>query len=425
MKPLDSESLLRVQGRVHGAAGLGIKAHLPAARRGEWVRIVRHLGPPLDAEVVGFSGEDVLLLPLGDAEGIGPGDRVEKVADSFAIRCDATLVGRVLDGIGRPLDDGPELSGELFQVKRPACSPLARARIERIVPTGIRAIDGFCSIGEGQRMGIFAGSGVGKTTLLCQLTERADADVIVLGLIGERGRELRDFLEALSPEAKQRSVIVCATSDQPALVRMKSAHVATAIAEYFRDRGKHVLLLIDSLTRFVRAARDVGLTAGEPPSRRGFPPSAFAELAPLIERTGLWKHGSITAFYSVLVEGSDLDEPVTDEARGLLDGHLVLDRNLSQRGHFPPIDVPRSLSRLMDGLVSAPHQQAARTLRALLAHYDDKRELVELGATQRGQDALLDQALARLPGLHAFLRQPRHEASPFASSVERLLELAR
>ncbi len=422
---LSNASLTRITGRVRAAVGLSVQAHLPAARRGEWVRIVRRHGPALDAEVVGFSGENVMLMPLGEARGVGPDDLVEKVAPSFAIACSDGLIGRVLDGIGRPLDDGPALSGTSWSVHRDAPSPLSRARIERIMPTGVRAIDGLCTVGEGQRLGIFAGSGVGKTSLLGRIATRADADVVVACLIGERGRELNEFLDGLAPETRARAVVVCATSDQPPLVRMKSAYVATAIAEYFRDQGKRVVLLMDSLTRFVRAARDVGLAAGEPPTRRGFPPSAFAELAPLLERAGNTQHGSITGFYTVLVEGGDLDEPVTDEARGLLDGHLVLDRVLAQRGHFPPIDVTRSLSRLMDTLISPPHAAAARKLRGWLQHYELKRDLVELGATQRGHDPMLDQALARLPAIQAFLRQEAHAPELFASSVERLIDLSR
>jgi len=420
---LDPLALTAVTGRVRAAVGLGVDAHLPGARRGDWVRIVRKHAEPLDAEVVGFTGERVMLMPLGQARGIGPDDLVEPVARSFAIACSDALIGRVLDGIGRPIDDGPALEGITWPVHREAPPPMSRRRIDRILPTGIRAIDGLCTVGEGQRLGVFAGSGVGKTTLLSRIAARADADVIVACLIGERGRELNEFLDALTPETRKRCVIVCATSDQPPLVRMKSAHVATAIAEYFRAEGRRVVLLMDSLTRFVRAARDVGLAAGEPPTRRGFPPSAFAELAPLVERTGLSEHGSITAFYSVLVEGGDLDEPVTDEARGLLDGHLVLDRVLAQRGHFPPIDVTRSLSRLMDSLVSPPHAQAARKLRAWLQHYELKRDLVELGAAQRGHDALLDQALARLPAIQGFLRQ---DSAPeaFASSVEKVIAVS-
>ncbi len=421
---LASESLTRTTGRVRAAVGLGVQAHLPAARRGEWVRILRRHAPALDAEVVGFSGENVMLMPLGDARGVGPDDVVEKVARAFAIHCSDALVGRVLDGLGRPLDDGPELSGATWSVHREAPSPMSRARIARIMPTGVRAIDGLCTVGEGQRLGIFAGSGVGKTSLLSRIASRADSDIIVACLIGERGRELNEFLDGLSPETRARCVVICATSDQPPLVRMKSAYVATAVAEYFRDQGKRVVLLMDSLTRFVRAARDVGLAAGEPPTRRGFPPSAFAELAPLLERAGMTSHGSITGFYTVLVEGGDLDEPVTDEARGLLDGHLVLDRVLAQRGHFPPVDITRSLSRLMDSLVAPSHAAAARKLRAWLQHYELKRDLVELGATHRGQDPLLDQAMARLPAIYAYLRQEANAPELFAVSVQRLIDLS-
>ena len=299
-----------------------------------------------------------------------------------------------------------------------------RPRLKQLFPTGVRAIDALCTVGEGQRLGIFAAAGVGKTTLLARIAQHAQADVIVACLIGERGRELNEFREeALDAETRARSVVVCATSDAPALERMKSAHIATRVAEYFRSQGRRVLLLVDSLTRLVRAAREVGLSAGEPPARRGFPPSAFAELAPLLERAGLTQQGSITAFYTVLVEGNDLDEPVADEVRGLLDGHLVLDRALAQRGHYPAIDVPRSISRLMAGVVTPAHRAAAERVRAWLARYYEKRDLVELGATARGVDPLLDQALEKLPAIDALLRQ-EHASLPLPELIERLCRVA-
>jgi FliI/YscN family ATPase len=421
---LPGDTLSKVEGRVHTAVGLSVKAHLPGAKRGDWVRIRRRGAPTLDAEVVAFSGTDVTLLPLGDPHGVGPDDVVEPVASSFAIRCSDALIGRVLDGTGQPIDGGPPIASELWPVRRPAPRPSERPRITRVMPTGVRAIDGLCTLGVGQRIGILAGSGVGKSTLLCRLAAHADAEVIVFGLVGERGRELEELVfDMLTPDARARSVVVCATSDEPPLVRMKSAHVATAIAEYFRARGKHVVLLIDSLTRFVRAARDVGLAAGEPPARRGFPPSAFAELAPLIERAGLTRDGAITGFYTVLVEGGDLDEPVTDEVRGLVDGHLILDRRLAERGHFPPIDVVKSLSRLSSQLMTPAQTTAAARVRRLLSHHEAKRDLLELGAYARGSDALLDRAIERLPELHAFLDQEPGEESSLSDTLMRVVEL--
>jgi type III secretion protein N (ATPase) len=401
--------------------GLTLSATIPGARRGDWVRIERRDGHPLEAEVIAFDGDGVTLMPLGSVRGVGPGDPVCLLGHALEVRCGEQLLGRVLDGTGRPLDGLGELTGELCAIDKPPPPALDRPRIRRVLPTGVRAIDTLCTVGEGQRIGLFAPAGVGKTSLLARLAEGASADVIVTCLIGERGRELNEYLEdALGERARARSVVVCATSDAAPLERMKSAQVATTIAEYFRDRGQRVLLLLDSLTRLVRAAREVGLAAGEPPTRRGFPPSAFSELPALLERAGLTPQGSITAFYTVLVEGNDLDEPVSDEVRGLLDGHLVLDRALAEQGHFPPIHVPQSLSRLMRELVSLPHLKAAERVRSLLSHYERKRDLLLLGAVEPGADALLDRAIAELPALHALLRQERGEAGDFADSVARL-----
>jgi len=291
--------------------------------------------------------------------------------------------------------------------------------------TGVRAIDGLMTFGEGQRIGLFAGSGVGKSSLLGRIAQRADADVVVVALVGERGREVREFLEdSLGEEGLARSVVVCATSDAPALVRMRSAWVATALAEHFRESGRRVLLLMDSVTRFARAAREVGLAAGEPPARRGYPPSALATLPRLLERGGMGERGSITAIYTVLVEGSDLEEPIADEVRGILDGHVVLDRELAARGRWPAIDPLRSLSRVMDRVVGADHREAARALREHLAVYEAKRDLVLLGAYEAGRDRRLDEALARIDEIEAFLRQEPGETSSLAEAARRLGALA-
>ena len=426
LAPRKEPQLSRSTGQVRASKGLTLTARIPGARRGDWVRVTRSDQSELDAEVIGFDDDDVTLMPLGDVRGVGPGDQVAWMGSGLSLRCSDELLGRVLDGMGRPLDDGPPIVGETCAISRSAPAPLSRPRVRRALPTGVRAIDALCTVVEGQRMGIFAPPGVGKTSLLARLAERADAEVIVVSLVGERGRELNEFLEdSLALDARARSVVVCATSDAPALERVKCAHVATAVAEHFRDQGKRVLLLVDSLTRMVRAAREVGLSAGEPPARRGFPPSAFSELAPLIERAGTAPHGSITAFYTVLVEGNDLDEPVADEVRGLLDGHLILDRGLSERGHYPAIQVTRSLSRLMAQVVSPAHQAAAKRFRALLAHYESKRDLVELGAVRAGADPLLDATLERLADIEALLCQEREDHTELASSVERLIRLDR
>lgn len=415
---------VEVTGRVSALVGLAVHATMPGVRAGEVVEILREGAPPLEAEVVGFDHERATLLPLGDARGVGPGDAVRATGRPLTVEVSDALLGRVLDGLGRPIDGAPLPAGEPWPVMRPSPSPLSRARIERPLVTGVRAIDGLTTLGEGQRVGLFAGSGAGKSTLLGRIAKRADADVVVVGLVGERGREVREFLEdCLGPEGLARSVVVCATSDAPALVRMRSAWVATAIAEHFRDGGRRVLLLMDSVTRFARAAREVGLAAGEPPARRGYPPSALAALPVLLERSGMGERGSITAVYTVLVEGGDLEEPIADEVRGTLDGHVILERELAARGRWPAIDPLRSLSRVMDRLVTREHGEAARALREHLSIYEAKRDLVLLGAYERGSDRRLDAALARVDRIEAFLSQPDDEPCTLEETV-RLLKSA-
>ncbi len=415
---------LRVEGRVRSLVGLGIRAAVPGVRAREVVEIVRRGAEPLLAEVVGFVEDDAMLLPLGKADGIGADDPVRPTGRPFAIRVGEGLLGRVLDGLGQPLDGGPPIEGELYEVMRPPPNPMTRACITRPMPVGVRALDALLTVGEGQRVGLFAGSGVGKSTLLGQLARQADADVFVVCLIGERGREVREFLEdSLGEEGRRRGVVICATSDAPALVRLESAYVATAIAEWFRDHGQRVLLMMDSVTRFARAGREVGLAAGEPPARRGYPPSVFAALPGLLERSGTSERGSITAFYTVLVEGGDLEEPIADEVRGILDGHVVLDRSLGARGRWPAIDVLASLSRVMDAVTTAPHQRSAQRLRELLALYEQKRDLVSLGAYKKGSDAKLDHALAKIDAIEGFLRQGRHERAGFDDTVALLAKL--
>jgi ATP synthase in type III secretion protein N len=430
---------VRITGRLRSVIGLSLRADLPDARVGELVYVERDARTPLVAEVVGFDRNGVTLLPLGSAEGLSPDDAITPARSALGVRFGDDLLGRVLDGLGQPIDGGGALVGDELAVQRPAPPAFERARIERVLPLGVRALDAFLSIGEGQRIGLFAGSGVGKSTLLGQLARNSDADVVVVCLVGERGRELNDFLhEQLSGEAHRRSVVVCATSDAPALVRMKCPHVATTIAEGFRDQGKRVLLLVDSITRFARAAREVGLAAGEAPVRRGYPPSVMSALPNLVERAGVLdspalrggvsdspalRGGSITAVYSVLVEGDDLDEPVADELRGLLDGHVVLSRELAARGRFPAIDVTRSLSRLFGRLVDDAHRDAALRVREHLARYEEKRDLVALGAYRAGSDAKLDAALARIERIEAFLCQPSHERSSWDDTLAALRAL--
>jgi len=418
---LQADETVKIQGRLRAVVGLALHVELPDARVGELVEITRKDKPKLVGEIIGFDPDGVKVMPLGAADGLGPDDTVRSRGVPLQIRVGADLLGRVLNGLGEPMDEGPALEGELRPVLRAAPHALERRPIRRPLPLGVRALDAFVTVGEGQRMGLFSAAGVGKTTLLGQIAQGTEADVVVLCLIGERGRELGDFLrDHLTPEARARSVVVCATSDAPALLRMKCPYVATTIAEAFRDQGKRVLLLVDSVTRFARAAREVGLATGEAPVRRGYPPSAFAALPGLLERAGNGAAGSITAFYTVLVEGDDLDEPVADELRGLLDGHVVLSRKLAARGRHPAVDVTQSLSRVMTKLATPQHLAAADQARTHLALYEDKRDLVLLGAYREGTDPRLDEAIARVPEIEAFLLQKEHERSDFSETLSTL-----
>ncbi len=427
LKVLERTRGAEVAGRVTELIGLVIRATAPGARVGELVIIERTRGGQLLAEVVGFQGDEVVLLPLGNADGVGPDSLVRPTGRPFAIRCGPSLLGRVIDGLGEPIDHkGPLAADGLgwWPVERPAPEPLSRRRVTTPLPIGVRAIDAMLTIGEGQRIGLFAPSGAGKSTLLGQIARFADAEIIVIGLVGERGREVRDFLETqLDEESRRRAVCVCATSDAPPLLRLKSALGATAIAEYFRERGQRVLLLVDSLTRVARAQREVGLAAGEPPARQGYPPSVFALLPRLLERTGQSDLGSITAIYTVLTNADDLDDPIAEEVRAILDGHVLLSRELAARGHWPAIDVVRSLSRVMDELIEPAHRAAAARARGVLATYERQRDLVMLGAYRRGVDLATDEALDRVGEVEAFLRQPREERARHEDSRARLLKL--
>ncbi len=423
LRVLDRTRGVAVSGRVTELIGLVVRATAPGARVGELVIIERERGAQLLAEVVGFQGEEVVLLPLGHADGVGPDSVVRPTGRPFSIRCGPSLLGRVIDGMGEPIDDKGQLGEDLvwWPVERPAPEPLSRRRVTKALTTGIRAIDSMLTLGEGQRLGLFAPSGVGKSTLLGQIARYADADVIVIGLVGERGREVRDFLETqLDDESRRRSVCVCATSDAPPLLRLKSALGATAVAEYFRDRGQRVLLLMDSLTRVARAQREVGLAAGEPPARQGYPPSVFAMLPRLLERSGQAATGSITAIYTVLTNNDDLDDPISEEVRAILDGHVVLSRELAARTHWPAIDVVRSLSRVMDDLIDPPHRAAAAKVRQILATYERQRDLVLLGAYRRGVDPATDEALDRVGSVEAFLRQARDERAERIDTRQKL-----
>jgi ATP synthase in type III secretion protein N len=411
---------VRAVGRVSGVTGLSLRFTLPGARVGDVVRVARR-GEPLPCEVVGFDGGVAIAMPLGPLGGVGPDDAVESTGGPWRVRASEGLLGRVVDGLGRPCDGGPEIDGPLVAVDAEPPEALARRPIQHPFVTGVRVIDGLMTLGEGQRVGLFAGSGVGKSTLLGSIARGANADVVVVALVGERGREVSEFLErSLGAEGRAKSVVVVATSDAAALERIRAAQVATAHAEFFRDRGARVLLLVDSVTRFERALREVGLATGEPPARRGYPPSVFAALPRLLERAGQSSRGSITAIYTVLVEGGDMDEPVADEVRGILDGHVVLDRLLAARGRYPAVDVTVSLSRVMDSIVTPAHRDAARKLRALVATYEAKRDLVVLGAYAKGSDKDLDEALAKMPSVEDFLRQDADVRSPLESTTARL-----
>jgi type III secretion protein N (ATPase) len=411
------------RGRVVEATGLLVRASLDGARMGELVRLRDPAGAALLAEVIGLRDGDALLMPFGDTRGLGVRAEVEPTGTAATVMVGDGLLGRVLDGLGQPLDGKPMprgLSG--WPVMRPPPDPLSRRRVTEPLATGVRAIDGLLTVGEGQRVGLFAGSGVGKSTLLGQIARASSADLNVVALVGERGREVREFVEdCLGPEGLARSVVVVATSDAPPVVRLRAAHVATAIAEWFAEEGRRVLFLLDSITRFARAQREVGLAAGEPPARQGYPPSVFAELPRLVERTGNRSRGGITAFYTVLVAGGDMEEPVADEVRGLLDGHVVLDRATAARGRWPAIDVTASLSRLMPALVSGEHAAGAARVRELLAAYERQRDLIALGAYARGSDSLVDDAIDRLPRIEALLRQRSDERSDLGATVDQLV----
>jgi ATP synthase in type III secretion protein N len=412
-------------GVVSEVVGLVVRATVPGIELGEVVNIDRGVLAPIAAEVVGFRGDEALLLPLGELAGVAARGRVLRTGGPLAITCGDDLLGRVLDGVGQPIDDGAPLAGESWPVDRPAPSPLSRPRIAAPLATGVRAIDGMLAIGDGQRIGLFAGAGVGKSTLLGQIARGTAADVCVVCLVGERGRELGDLLGGHLAERRARTVTVCATSDAPCLVRLRAVHVATAIAEWFRDRrGARVLLVVDSLTRVARAQREVGLSVGEPAARHGYPPSVFALLPRLVERAGPAKEGSITGVYTVLVAGNDLDEPIADEVRGLVDGHVVLDRRLAGRGHFPPIDVVASVSRLMGQVTPRGQQEAAARVRRHLAVYEEHRDLITLGAYKAGSDAAVDAAIARAPAIERFLVQAADEVADWDATQAALAALA-
>jgi ATP synthase in type III secretion protein N len=414
-----------VKGRVKDVVGLLVRATVPEAWVGEMCLIYNPRSPlPVKAEVVGFQGGDVMLMPVGDLMNIGPESEVVPTGDCLKIRVGDGLLGRVLDGVGEPIDvelRGPLQCDETWPVFAYPPDPLKRRRVTQPISIGVRAIDSLLTCGEGQRIGLFAAAGVGKSTLLGMIARNTEAEVNVITLIGERGREVKDFLEHdLGPEGLKRSVVVCATSDKPSLVRLKGAYVGTAIAEYFRDKGKKVMLMMDSSTRFARAQREVGLACGEPPARAGYTPSVFAELPKLLERAGNSEKGSITAFYTVLVAGDDMNEPVADEVRSILDGHIILSRDLAAQGHYPAISVLDSVSRVMSAVADPVHRKAASRMREILATYEKNKDLIMLGAYAKGTDRRVDEAIDRIDEVIAFLRQATDQKVPLENSVAEL-----
>lgn len=415
---------VRLNGKVTQVVGLTVESQGPDVKLGEICHIYSpHHQEPVQTEVVGFRDNRVLLMPLGDLNSIGPGCEVVATGRSFTVKAGPELLGKVLDGLGRPLD-GSVLPIEMASISAHQLppNPLERPRITEPMCVGVRAIDGLLTIGKGQRVGIFAGSGVGKSTLLGMIARNTYADVNVIALIGERGREVKEFIERdLGEEGLRRSVVVVATSDQPAMIRIKGAMVATAIAEYFRDRGLNVMLMMDSVTRFAMAQREIGLAIGEPPATRGYTPSVFAILPRLLERAGTSQKGSITAFYTVLVDGDDMNDPIADTVRGILDGHIVLDRKIAQKGHFPAIDILASVSRVMNEICSDEHLEAARQLKRYAAVYREAEDLITIGAYKLGTNREIDAAIRYRDIIREYTAQGIHEPAEFSVSVNALL----
>lgn len=425
MQSVQNTDLLPLVGRVVGSAGLVIESVGPMVRLGD-LCMLRGDGLEIPAEVVGFREDRILLMPLGETDGLRPGWEVHSTGGPLKAPIGQGLLGRVVSGFGKPIDDLGELGDCTYRpiVGLPP-APLSRQRIKRPLSLGVRALDGLLTLGQGQRIGIFAGSGVGKSTLLGMVARSSSADCNVIALVGERGREVREFIERdLGEEGLKRSVVVVATSEQPALIRIRAALMATAIAEAFRDQGLDVLLMMDSVTRLAQAQREVGLSIGEPPATRGYTPSVFTMLPRVLERSGTGPSGSVTGIYTVLVDGDDMNEPIADAVRGILDGHVVLSRKLAHAGHYPAIDVLQSVSRVMPEVTTSDHQQTAIKLRSLLAAYQEAEDLVAIGAYQPGTRPAVDEALAKMDAINRFLRQTVDERSDLDEAVAGLSALA-
>ena len=416
------ESFFRKLGKVVNVVGLTIEAVGPDARLGDVCRIVPEAADaePVLAEVVGFRDKKTLLMPLDVVEGISLGCSVENTGYPLSVTVSEELLGKTVNGLGQPVD-GTVVRGGSYSVEAAPPDPMSREIIDTVLPLGVRAVDGIMTVGKGQRIGIFAGSGVGKSTLMGMFARNTRADINVIALIGERGREVREFIERdLGEEGMRRSVVVVATSDRPALERKKAALTATAIAEYFRDQGKDVLLMMDSLTRFSMAQREIGLASGEPPVSRGYPPSVYSEMPRLLERAGRSDKGSITGLYTVLVDGDDFNEPITDTARSILDGHIMLNRKLVHKNHYPAIDVLQSISRCMSQIATQEHKRLAGRLKNVLATYNEAEDLINIGAYKSGSNPDIDYAITMIRQVNDFLQQDVDEKVSFEESVERL-----
>jgi flagellum-specific ATP synthase len=419
-------SSIKLHGRVTQVIGLTIESEGPSCQIGELVFIYHKDGrKPVRCEVVGFKGNKVLSMPLAEMSGIAPGCEVRGTGRPLSIKVGPKLLGRVLDGLGDPIDGKGPIEYECeYPMYNDPPNPFTRPRIEHVLSLGVRVLDGLLTFGKGQRMGIFAGSGVGKSTTMSMIARYTKADITILSLVGERGRELRDFLERdLGEEGLKRSVVTVATSDTPALARMKASYTGTAIAEYFRDQGQDVMLMMDSVTRFAMAQREVGLALGEPPATKGYTPSCFALLPKLMERPGTAPKGTITAMYTVLVDGDDMNEPIADAVRGILDGHIVLNRKIAHRGQYPAVDVLQSVSRVFTEIASKEHQKAAKELRNILTTYKENEDLIAIGAYQRGSNPKIDRAIAKYDEVIGFLNQGIFEHSTFETTVQTMIEM--
>ncbi len=423
-KALEDKKFYDTYGKVKEVIGLTIQVEGLKSFVGEVCQIILNKNEIIEAEVVGFKGDTALLMPLGDLRGVNSGALVKPTGKSLSVKVGPELLGKILDGLGNVIDEEELDLKDEYNIYNAPPNPLKRKRITEIMPTGVKAIDGLITCGEGQRIGIFAGSGVGKSTLLGMMSRYCESDVNVIALIGERGREVLDFIESnLGEEGLKKTIVVCATSDQPALIRLKGAFVATAIAEYFRDQGKKVMLMMDSVTRFAMAQREVGLAIGEPPATKGYTPSVFAMLPQLLERSGTSDKGSITAFYTVLVEGDDMNEPIADAVRGILDGHIILTRKIAEKNHFPAIDVQKSVSRLMKEIVPKQHYRAASELRDNLATYEKAEDLINLGAYKRGSNIKIDRAVKLNSEIEKFLKQTVEERIHYDEVVQNITKI--